>query len=67
MKVAAIIKHPGRDWEGDVRIDIIEVEKDCDREALRQKLEREMLGPFKVLYITDKINFDRKVDQPCPA
>lgn len=58
-KVAAIIKHPGRDWEGDVRIDIMEVPDDVDVDKVRQQIQCEMLGPFEVLFITDKINFSR--------
>lgn len=62
MKLAVIIKHPYRDWEGDVRVDIIEVpDENYDVAEIRLQLEAKMLGPFKVLYITSKIDFDRKL------
>lgn len=64
MKVAVIIKHPGRDWEGDVRVDIIDVPENTDREAIRKEVMRKMLGPFEVLYITDKVDLDRRLVIP---
>lgn len=64
MKVAVIIKHPGRDWEGDVRVDIIDVPENADREVIRREIMRNMLGPFQVLFITDKVNLDRKFEMP---
>jgi hypothetical protein len=64
MKVAVVIKHPGRDWEGDVRVDIIDVPEDADREVVRQEIMRKMLGPFQVLFITDKVNLSREFQMP---
>jgi len=59
MKIAAIIKHPYRDF--DYRIDIIDVPDDFNEwDKLKEQLEYEMLGPFQVLALTTKINFDRK-------
>lgn len=62
-KVAVIIKHPGRDWEGDVRVDIMEVPEDTTYDEIRDKVQAEMLGPFKVLYVTEKITFERKLSR----
>lgn len=59
MEIAAIIKHPGRDL--DYRIDIMVVPDNQDLEELRNQLMREMLGPFEVIALTTKINFDRKI------
>jgi hypothetical protein len=59
-KIAAIIKHPGRDWEGDVRVDILTVPEDADMNEIRGQLLSKMLGPFEVLFITDKVDLDRK-------
>jgi hypothetical protein len=69
-KLAVIIKHPYRDF--DYRVDIIEVHEDVPYSDIRDKIMREMLGPFKVIAITDRINFDRKVSfdkkcEPCIA
>lgn len=60
MKVAVIIKHPYRDY--DYRVDIIDVDQDVDMAKVRTVIEREMLGPFKILAMTSRINFDRKID-----
>lgn len=69
-KLAVIIKHPYRDF--DYRVDIIEVHEDISHSEIEEKIMREMLGPFKVIAITDRINFDRKVSfekkcEPCIA
>lgn len=61
-KVAVIIKHPGRDWESDVRIDIMDVPEEMTYAEIRRNLESQMLGPFEVLYLTEKINFNRSID-----
>lgn len=60
MKLAVIIKHPGRDY--DYRIDIVDVPQGTLYEDVRVIIEREMLGPFEVLAFTEKVNFDRKID-----
>jgi hypothetical protein len=71
MKVAVIIKHPGRDWEGDIRVDIIDIPDNADyeiiKEAIRNDVRRNMLGPFEILYITSKINLNREFTMPASA
>jgi hypothetical protein len=59
-KLGVIIKHPFRDW--DWRIDIYEVPEDMEKHELKKYVESKMLGPFEVIGISDKIDFDRKVD-----
>jgi len=59
-KLAVIIKHPFRDW--DWRVDICEVPEDMEKHELKKYIESKMLGSFEVLGISDKIDFDRKVD-----
>jgi hypothetical protein len=59
-KLAVIIKHSFRDF--DWRIDICEVPEDMEKNELKKYIESKMLGPFEVVGISDKINFDRKVD-----
>jgi hypothetical protein len=54
--VAVIIKHPGRDWEGDVRVDLKEVPEDEPAHVTRGNAMDKMLGPFQVLYITEKVS-----------
>lgn len=60
MKVAVIIKHPGRDY--DYRIDIVDVPVGTSHNDIENIIIREMLGPFQVISITEKINFDRRID-----
>lgn len=55
-KIGVVIKHPGRDWEGDVRIDIYEVPEDTTTEQIREACIRKMLGPFEVIYVTEKVD-----------
>lgn len=62
-KVAVVIKHPGRDWEGDVRVDIIEAPQEMTDEQIRNQVQQKMLGPFEVLYVTEKISWDRKLSK----
>lgn len=57
-KVAVIIKHPGRD--NDYRVDIIEVDETWTCDDIVAQIKIEMLGPFEVLALTEKINFERK-------
>lgn len=59
MIVAAIIKHPFRDF--DWRVDILDVSEGTDLELLKQRLQSEMLGPFEVLALTARINFNRTI------
>lgn len=61
-KLAVIIKHQFRDW--DWRVDICEVPEDMEKHELKKYIESKMLGPFEVLGISDRIDFDRKVDFP---
>ncbi len=58
VKIAAIIKNPFRDW--DYRVDILEVDEEWNYQEIYDRLMHEMLGPFEVISITEKINFDRK-------
>lgn len=60
MKIAVIIKNQYRDY--DWRVDIIDVDEDADMSKVRTVLEREMLGPFEILAMTSRIDFERKVD-----
>lgn len=60
MKVAAIIKHPYRDF--DWRVDILEVPDDTPTNEVKAYLEQNMLGPFEVLAVTEKLNLDRKYE-----
>lgn len=61
-KVAVIIKHPFRDF--DYRVDIVEVPEDTLLDDVREAIEKNMLGPFEVIAMTSKINFDRKIELP---
>lgn len=61
-KLAVIIKHPFRD--SDWRVDICEVPDDMPKNELKDYIESQMLGPFEVIGISDKINFDRKIHLP---
>ena len=58
-KLGVIIKHPFRDW--DWRIDICEVPDNMEKHELQKYIESQMLGPFYVVGISDRIDFDRKV------
>ena len=58
-KIAVIIKHPYRDF--DYRVDIVEVSLGATYEEIKNKVLSEMLGPFEVIAMTEKINFDRKI------
>lgn len=62
IKVAVIIKHPYRD--GDYRVDVIEVSEDWDFKTVERQLYREMLGPFEILAITEKLNINREFKLP---
>ncbi len=60
MKIAVIIKHPFRDF--DFRVDIVDVPDETKWDDIRTLIEREMLGPFEIIGMTEKINFERKLD-----
>lgn len=60
MKLAVIIKHPGRDF--DWRVDIVDVPDNTPHEQIKTIINREMLGPFEIISITEKLNLDRKID-----
>lgn len=57
-KIAVIIKHPYRDY--DWRVDIIEVDETWTHEDIMAQLQYEMLGPFEVVGLTQRISLDRK-------
>jgi hypothetical protein len=59
-KVAVIIKHPYR--QDDYRVDIFELPEEMSYADLKEYVERKMLGPFEVVSITDRIDFDRKIN-----
>lgn len=58
-KVGIVIKHPFRDY--DWRIDIYEVSKDISRKDINKYVMSQMLGPFEIMAITEKISFDCKI------
>jgi len=58
-KVAVIIKHPYRD--NDYRVDVYEVEESVTGEDLKNYVMSQMLGPFEVVSITDRISLDCKI------
>lgn len=60
--VAIAIKHPIRDW--DFRVDIVEVEDNITNEQIIEAVQREMLGPFEVLWVTERVNLKRKWTSP---
>lgn len=58
-KVAVIIKHPYRDY--DFRVDIVEVPQEITGDQIKAKIMAKMLGPFEIIGLTTKIDFDRKL------
>lgn len=58
MELAVIIKHAFRDK--DYRVDIIKVDEDWDYRQVKCSIERDMLGPFEVVGITER--YDPKRD-----
>jgi hypothetical protein len=56
---AVVIKHPGRDWESDVRVDLIHSPHELSPAKVREWVQAKMLGPFQVLYVTQKVNLNR--------
>jgi hypothetical protein len=59
MLYAVIIKHPYRDF--DYRVDIVNVPDTTAPSDIRRVIERQMLGPFEVIAITDKVNPNRDI------
>lgn len=59
-QIAVIIKHSYRD--NDFRIDIVTVDDDVSNYEVRVQIQREMLGPFEVVGISERINFNRVID-----
>lgn len=55
-KVAIIIKHPFRDY--DWRVDIYEVDESLTNQQIKDYVMSQMLGPFEVIAITDRINLN---------
>lgn len=64
MKYAVVIKHPYRDF--DYRVDVVDVPDGTSVSDIKKVIEREMLGPFEVLCITDRIG-DRSVNKGLEA
>lgn len=62
MKIAVIIKHPYRDY--DYRVDIVDVPEGTEYDKIRTVIERQMLGPFQIIAMTEKLNLDRKIVFP---
>jgi len=58
-KVAVIIKHPyrGSDW----RVDIYEVPEETNDNEIHKYVMSQMLGPFEIIGMTEKISFDSKI------
>ena len=58
-KVGVIIKHPFRDF--DWRIDIYEVPEDMSHEDVHKYVMSQMLGPFEIMAITNRLSLDCKI------
>lgn len=54
-KMAVTIRHPGR-GEGDDRVDIYEVPDYVDKDTLAKCAQAEMLGPFQVISVSDRVS-----------
>jgi len=59
-KVGIIIKHPYRN--NDYRIDIYEVSEELNYEQIHKYVMSQMLGPFEIVSITERISFDHKIN-----
>lgn len=57
--VAIALKHPMRDWG--FRVDIVEVEDNITNEQIIEAMQREVLGPFEILWLTERVNLKRKL------
>lgn len=55
-KVAVIIEHPGR--SNDVRVDIYTVPESMEMSEVIEHAQRKMLGPFKVIAASERINLE---------
>lgn len=53
MRYAVIIKHPMRDM--DYRVDIVDVPDNTQYHEIAIVIQRQMVGPFEVIAITEKI------------
>ena len=58
-KVGVIITHPGRN--NDYRIDIYEVPVNMNNIEIHEYVMFQMLGPFQIVSITERISFDCKI------
>jgi len=58
-KVAVIIKHLYRDY--DLRVDIYDVPEEMNWDELRKYVMSQMLGPFEIVGISNRIQFDCKI------
>jgi hypothetical protein len=58
-KMAVIIKHPYRDF--DFRVDIYEVTQETTNEELYNYAMSQMMGPFEIIAITDKLSLNCKI------
>lgn len=61
-KLAVIIKHPFR-GESDYRVDIYEVPDEFEKEEMYKYAMSQMLGPFEIISISDRISFDCRVNK----
>ena len=58
-KVGVVIKHLYRD--GDWRIDIYTIPEDMQGDVLYKYVMSQMIGPFEIIAITEKLSFDHKI------
>jgi len=58
-KVAVIIKHPFRDF--DFRVDVYEVPEETSGQDLHNYVMSQMLGPFEIVAITERLNLTCKM------
>jgi DNA replication initiation complex subunit (GINS family) len=61
-KVAVIIKHPFRDY--DWRVDMVDVPEDTPPYAVKDAVMKQMLGPFEVIAVTDRVDMNRVIELP---
>lgn len=61
-KVAVIIKHPYRDY--DTRIDIYTVPEDLSTHDLCVYVNSQMLGPFEIIGVTEKVCLTAEYKEP---
>jgi hypothetical protein len=58
-KVAVIIKHQFRDF--DFRVDVYEVMEETSGKDLNDYIMSQMLGPFEIVAITERLNLTCKM------